>query len=329
MDSLRHIPEAYVSYSHKDSKQVEQLLLHLAPLEKDGLLRLWHDKKIGPGQMWDKEIHSHLERADIFLLMLSPNYLASDFCREIDMGRALYRLEKDGARVVPIILSPCDWMRTPLGKLMALPTRGKPVSQWNRRADAYADVAQGVRYMLQSTADDYAPVTPPSNPPNPTKGVKKTVAQKKLTGKLTGETLIIHGHATQERYELRDFIQNTLGLPRPVVMADAVNPGKTLPEKFAALAGEVEFAVALLTPDDKGKATTEQSYQQRARQNVLVEIGWFWGRLGLDRVLLIVKDKVEIPSDLDGLEYYKFKNSPLELSEKIRDFYRAHGVTIR
>src|ERR1044071_5109114 len=310
--------EAYVSYSHKDEKLVKQFLPYLSPLEREGLLAVWSDLNLLPGQPWDEEIRSHIDRADVFLLMVSPNFLASDWCQK-DMRRALERQQEDGVYVVPVIISPCDWHHTPLGLLQALPSRAKPISEWKRRANALAAIVPGIRLTLQTSAPR------PPRPPVVINGGEKPMPEKLLEGK----TLIIHGHAEKDRYELRNFLQNTLGLPLPIVMADAVKPGKTLPQKFEQLAGEVEFAVALLTPDDKGKAVTAQTYQLRARQNVLVEVGWFWGRLGLDRVLLLVKDKIEIPSDLDGLEYYTFKQSPLECSEKVRGFYKEHGVALR
>lgn len=324
MPEYRYPLEAYVSYSHRDAKLVKQILSHLEPLERENLIKVWSDLNLVPGADWNEEILSRLARARVFLLMVSPNYLASTWCREVDMRQALERQANGEARAVPIILGPCEWMETPLGRLQALPAQGRPVSEWKRRADAFADIEQGVRRVIRIMVEVDEQTAPPDRPRVSAKG--GTAMHAKRT---EGKTLIIHGHAEKERYELRNFIQNGLGLPLPVVMADAVKPGKTLPQKFEALANEVEFAVALLTPDDKGKAVAEQAYRQRARQNVLVEVGWFWGRLGLDRVLLLVKGEVEIPSDLDGLEFYKFKQSPLELSEKIREFYKAHGLKLR
>jgi predicted nucleotide-binding protein len=143
-----------------------------------------------------------------------------------------------------------------------------------------------------------------------------------------GITLIIHGHEETNLHQLRDFLQNSLGLPKPIVMSYELIPGLSLPEKFEILATNVEFAIALLTPDDMGKARSENSNTPRVRQNVLVEIGWFWGRLGRDHILLLIKDKVDIPSDLQGIEYYGFTSTPTECSEKIRSFYRAHRVSI-
>jgi predicted nucleotide-binding protein len=139
----------------------------------------------------------------------------------------------------------------------------------------------------------------------------------------SNRALIIHGHDDRNLFALKDLLQSKLRLPEPVVMAQQMVPGASLPEKFERLAARVGFAVALLTPDDVG-ALAGADLRPRARQNVLVEIGWFWGRLGRDRILLLVKEQVEWPSDLEGVEFYRFRNGVEEVSEKVRDFFEAH-----
>lgn len=94
----------------------------------------------------------------------------------------------------------------------------------------------------------------------------------------------------------------------------------TLPEKFEGVASRVHGAIALLSPDDIARTLRSGESAARARQNVVIEVGWFWGRLGRDRCLLLMKDVVEIPSDLNGVEIHKFRESPVEQSEAIRSF---------
>jgi hypothetical protein len=131
--------------------------------------------------------------------------------------------------------------------------------------------------------------------------------------------LLIHGHSG-DRVVLNEWLQRQK-LAAPVVMDQEFTAGQTLPEKFEALANEADAAIALATPDDLA-ATVSQTeiIQSRARQNVWVEVGWFWGRLGRSRVLLLVRGDVEIPSDLDGIEYYTYRDSVLELESKIKSF---------
>ena len=89
---------------------------------------VWHDRRIAPGQEWAGEIDDALEHADVVLLLVSADFLASDYCYDKEMTRALTRHEQGSARVVPVILRPCDWQSSPFGKLQALPLDGKPVT---------------------------------------------------------------------------------------------------------------------------------------------------------------------------------------------------------
>jgi hypothetical protein len=136
--------------------------------------------------------------------------------------------------------------------------------------------------------------------------------------------LIIHGHDERNLLVLKDLLLSKLQLPEPIIMAQQMIPGAALPEKFERLASRVEFAIALLTPDDLGGSLAVGTMKPRPRQNTLVEIGWFWGRLGRDRVLLLVKEELELPSDLQGVEFFSFREKVEEVSEKVRDFLLSH-----
>jgi predicted nucleotide-binding protein len=309
--------KTYISYSERDNRMKEQLRVHLKALERQGIINVWDDQHIGTGDDWHNQIYDHIEKSDIFVVLLSPDYIASDWCYDVEFKRILERREADGIKVIPVILKKCDW-RYIVRHLQVAPHNGKPISEWKSRSDAYMDVVESVRkaaYQLDQ------PVRSPEQP-SPLRASKGSVAVPKLTG----TTLIIHGHAKTDRLELASFLQNKLHLPYPIVMDEAMTPGLALPAKFDTLARSVEFAIALLTPDDEGKANSELELQPRARQNTLIEIGWFWGRIGMSRVLLLVKGEVDIPSDLQGLEYHKYSNLPSECSEKIRDFYKEHGI---
>jgi hypothetical protein len=133
--------EVFISYSHRDDELRAQLETHLAMLKRKGVVRGWSDRRITAGQEWDKQIDRHLESADIILLLVSPDFLASDYCYDIEVTRAMQRHEGGGARVVPIILRHCDdWQSAPFGKLQALPKDARPVTDWPDRDKAFADV---------------------------------------------------------------------------------------------------------------------------------------------------------------------------------------------
>lgn len=139
---------AFVSYSQRDERYRQRLDISLAQLRRNSLISVWHDRKILPGQEWDREIDKNLESADIVLLLVSPDFLASDYAYSREMMRALERHQSGSATVVPIILRPSDWQNSPLGSLQALPNKGRPVSSWPNRDQAWLDVAQGLRRLI-------------------------------------------------------------------------------------------------------------------------------------------------------------------------------------
>jgi hypothetical protein len=81
----------FFSYSHKDDDLRDELETHLAPLLREGVIEVWHDRRIGAGKDFANEINRHLEEADIVLLLISPYFIASDYCYDIEMTRAMKR----------------------------------------------------------------------------------------------------------------------------------------------------------------------------------------------------------------------------------------------
>jgi hypothetical protein len=116
--------------------------------ERNGRIIKWYDRKIPPGVDWRSQIDHRLERAAIILLFLSPHFIESDYCYEIEGHTALSRYDAGTARVIPIILRPCLWRRSPYGKLQALPRDAMPVSRWPDRDEACMDVAAGVMTVV-------------------------------------------------------------------------------------------------------------------------------------------------------------------------------------
>ena len=140
----------FISYSHSDEAAVLRLRTHLATLRNEGTITEWYDRKILPGEDIDIMISRHLESSDLFLLLISPDFLASDYCTKKEMKRALERHESGHAKVVPIIVEPCDWKNTTLASLKALPKDGKPVRQWRNEDEAYLDIVQELRRMPEA-----------------------------------------------------------------------------------------------------------------------------------------------------------------------------------
>jgi TIR domain len=140
--------KAFISYSHKDEKALDRLHTHLAMLSRENLITAWYDREILAGDDIAHEISSKLRDTDLFLPLVSPDFLGSNYCYEQEMGNALKRHEDGTLRVIPIILEPCDWKTSPLGKLKALPKDGKPISLWTNENVAYLDVVTELRRLI-------------------------------------------------------------------------------------------------------------------------------------------------------------------------------------
>ena len=142
--------KAFISYSHRDAGSLERLHVHLATLRRDKLISEWFDRDILAGDVLDAEITKQLETCDVFLLLVSPDFLASDYCVEREMTRALERHRAGSARVVPIIIEPCDWKASPLRELKAVPKDGNPVSEWTNANNAYLDIVRELRRIVEN-----------------------------------------------------------------------------------------------------------------------------------------------------------------------------------
>jgi hypothetical protein len=137
----------FVSYSHIDQTLHDELIKHLKPLERERLIRLWHDPEILPGSNILEEIDAQLDSAEIILLLISSDFVNSISCQK-EVDRALQRYAKHEARVIPVIARPFDWKRTPFGGLSALPTDGYPIVKWTNQDEAFLNVVHGIRRII-------------------------------------------------------------------------------------------------------------------------------------------------------------------------------------
>ncbi len=136
-------------YSHRDGGLRDELEAHLALLKRQEIIDTWHDRKITAGTELDGAIDANLREADIVLLLVSADFMASDYCYGRELKEALDRHRGGSAKVVPVILRECDWHPAPFGKLQALPRDGVAVTGWPNRDEAWADVARGIRSVAE------------------------------------------------------------------------------------------------------------------------------------------------------------------------------------
>jgi tetratricopeptide (TPR) repeat protein len=143
--------EIFYSYAHEDEGLRQRLQTHLGVLKHQQLISEWHDREIRAGEEWAKQLRVHLDTADIILLLVSPDFLNSEYIHSVEMKRALERHNAGEARVIPIILVPVYWKDTPFSKLSVLPRDGKPVvsSFWHTLDEAFFDIAEGISKVVK------------------------------------------------------------------------------------------------------------------------------------------------------------------------------------
>lgn len=158
--------KAFISYSHRDNWALERLHTHLVMLRREGRIVDWFDREILAGDDLDQQISEQLETCDLFLPLVTPDFLASSYCYDKEMTRALERHDTGEVRVVPIIIEPCDWTASPLKRLKVLPKDGKPVVEWTNHNTAFMDVVTELRRLL-SEDQSASPETVPSERETP------------------------------------------------------------------------------------------------------------------------------------------------------------------
>jgi hypothetical protein len=151
--------EVFCCYAHEDERLLDELKKHISPLQRRQLINVWHDRDISAGTEWKQKIARRLDEAHIILLLISPDFIHSEYCYSTEMKRALERHERGEARVIPVILRPIDgWERIPpgniqLGELQALPKNAKPVTRWKNHDEAWKDVTEGIGRVANELAN--------------------------------------------------------------------------------------------------------------------------------------------------------------------------------
>jgi TIR domain len=142
--------DVFISYSHQDEDFLSKLVSHLSLLKRQGKIADWFDRKIEAGSEWEAQFKARLELAPVILLLISADFLASDYCYDTEMKRAIERHQEGTAKVIPIILRPCYLDGSPFMKLQALPKDLKPITQWDDQDLAFVDVVKGILRAVES-----------------------------------------------------------------------------------------------------------------------------------------------------------------------------------
>lgn len=143
--------KVFISYSSKDVDLMNELLVQLKVLTiSDKNVDFWQDGYLEPGLKWDEEIKDKLHSAHIVLMLISAYFLTSDYVWNIEVQNTLERQEKNEVTAIPIILSPCAWMQTPIVQFQALPRKGRPITDFPDRNTALLEVVNGVYRVIRN-----------------------------------------------------------------------------------------------------------------------------------------------------------------------------------
>src|SRR5947207_2748810 len=148
VEETQHITLFY-SYAHKDELLRDELDKHLSQLRRGGHIALWHDRNINAGTDWELQIHAHLNTAQIILLLVSADFMHSDYCYSIEMERSLAKHQEGKSRVIPILLRPVMWEDAPFAFLQVLPQDAKPVTTWPNQDLAFVHIAIQIRKVVK------------------------------------------------------------------------------------------------------------------------------------------------------------------------------------
>lgn len=138
----------FYSFAEEDTNLQKELEKHLKLLNRQGIISGWHFRMISAGKEFKGEIDNHIRLAKIILLLISSDFLNSDYCYDIEMKKAMEMHDTGIARIIPVILRPVDWQSSSFGKLEALPIHGKPVTKWKNQDEAFLNIVEGIKNVI-------------------------------------------------------------------------------------------------------------------------------------------------------------------------------------
>ncbi len=150
----------FVSYSHKDIKWLKRLQIHLSPLAREGKLDLWDDTLIRSGSNWRSEIENAVNKASVAILLISADFLASDFINENELPPLLEKAKNDGAIILPLIVSPCRFAETTnVSKFQAVNNPAQPLSSQTKtiQEKTFLKLSKDVEEILKNSKEKNLP----------------------------------------------------------------------------------------------------------------------------------------------------------------------------
>jgi formylglycine-generating enzyme required for sulfatase activity len=245
----------FYSYAREDQELRETLEKHLRPLKRRRIITDWHDRLITAGAEWAKEIDEHLESADLILLLISPDFMASDYCHDVELKRAMEKHEAREARIIPVILRPARWQGFAFSKLQCLPTDARPVTRWPDRDEAFVDIVAGIEKAAvelweKRKTETARPAAPPPeiSQPKPVRPAPPAIEN-------------IHGWAANKVQALQQQMAQALGMP--VVFQDTLKDGTSGPEMVVIPGGRFLMGSP---PDELERGSDERQHEAEVKR---------------------------------------------------------------
>lgn len=187
----------FISYSHKDDSHREELEERLAMLKRNNIVSVWHDRKILAGEEWKDKIDDNLESADIILFLISPSFLASNYCFDVEVKKAMEKQAAGTAKIISIIVRPCDWHECDFSKFQAVPKDALPITKWSDADSAWLDVIKGLKQFINEFT--------PSNQINNIVETHKKIEISAKFNEWLDDTEIVLVHRKVDKVNLRDI----------------------------------------------------------------------------------------------------------------------------
>ncbi|MFK7772534.1 MAG: toll/interleukin-1 receptor domain-containing protein [Saprospiraceae bacterium] len=143
------VPKIFISYSHKDESFKDELQSWLKSLQYSFEINVWEDRQIQIGDDWSEEISTAMEAAEFIILLISKDFLASDFIQDVEVKRAFERHKAGEAVVLPVIIRPCYWQQKPISDVQVVPKDGKPITKYDNADEAWLEVLQKIKERIE------------------------------------------------------------------------------------------------------------------------------------------------------------------------------------
>ncbi len=240
-----HSIELFYVYSGQDQDLSNQLEKHLVILQRQGVISAWASQNLFWRSNEENETQPNLNTAQIILLLISPDFLASDYIDSTEMGKMLERYQAGEATIIPIILRPTYWQITPLDRFPPLPDNGEPVTTWSNIDTAFANIVQGIRNVITTL-----PFSPPAKEEQEHIDIEETLDHMPVT---SGPIKIFYSYAREDRALLDQLQTHLAALRRHTTIAHlddySVLAGQQREPALKEMLNAAHIILLLVSPD--------------------------------------------------------------------------------